>query len=282
MFPLETASPNEAFPHQTILIHILNNRSRMSTVAALIAPWVGFFAGLVAWFVVTHLRSGIINVTTTGDATNAVAGNITSWGTGFLMAIVLSYLFPAKWEPTGEVAVQRANKINGVLIGQSPGHTPGGSSPLRTENINASSEQQTVVDEEKGVAKSDAEPPSDPRPDTIVRTGNELVDFLETSHIQPMSAEEVRKATRLAVGFNVVFFVIAIVLVPFTLFGSSWVFTKAGFTGWCVVSFLWVWCSMIICVIWPVVESRKTIARIFGTLVFGRGRKGSEGVAVKE
>jgi Na+/proline symporter len=36
--------------------------SRMSTVAVLFSPWIGFGSGLIAWFVVTHLRSGAIKV----------------------------------------------------------------------------------------------------------------------------------------------------------------------------------------------------------------------------
>lgn len=34
---------------------------------------------------------------------------------------------------------------------------------------------------------------------------------------------------------------------------------KPFFSGWCVVSFIWVWASMTICVIYPVVESRNAV-----------------------
>lgn len=46
-------------------------------------------------------------------------------------------------------------------------------------------------------------------------------------------------------------------------------------------SFQWVWCSMIICVIWPVVESRVTIWRIMRGVVrdAGTGGKGKAGQA---
>jgi urea-proton symporter len=87
---------------------------RMSTRAVFFSPWAGFSAGLIAWFVVTQKRSGAITVTTTGDATNTVAGNVTSWGTGLLSAVVLSLVFPGKDESSDEGAVARANKINGT------------------------------------------------------------------------------------------------------------------------------------------------------------------------
>ena len=70
---------------------------RMSTVAAIAAPWIGLICGLIAWFVTTWQRSGSITVETTGNTINAVAGNITSWGVGFLMSIALTLAFPAKY-----------------------------------------------------------------------------------------------------------------------------------------------------------------------------------------
>jgi hypothetical protein len=200
----------------------------MSTLAVLLSPWIGFFSGLIAWFVVTHLRSGAINVTTTGDATNAVAGNITSWGAGFLASIVLSLVFPKKFESADEEHIKRANKINGV----SPqARSPGTATPAEPSGV--------LRDEKDADDKHDSEEPaSNPAPDTLVRTGNEIVDFLEASHIEPMDPAEVKKATRLAVGFNVLFLVVAILFVPFLLFGGSWIFPRRMFIGWCVVSFI--------------------------------------------
>ena len=38
---------------------------RMSTMAAILAPWLGLLFGMIAWFVTTSKRSGEISVTTT-------------------------------------------------------------------------------------------------------------------------------------------------------------------------------------------------------------------------
>lgn len=244
--------------------------SRMSTVAVLFSPWIGFFSGLVAWFVVTHLRSGEINVMTTGDATNAVAGNVTSWGTGLLMAVLLTFLFPRKFESNDEGHIARANTINGIAPDRNS--TSQSSSP----HPRSSGIAGEKVDEMSGDPENNKQQPSsNPAPDTIVKTGNEIVDFLETTHVQPMDPAEVKRATRLAVGFNILFAVVAILFVPFLLFGGEWNFSRNAFVGWCVVSFLWVWCSMVICVIWPVVESRETIWKIAKGIVrdFGGSAK---------
>lgn len=73
--------------------------------------------------------------------------------------------------------------------------------------------------------------------------------------MEPMDPHLVQKSERLAIGANLIFFCIAIILVPFTLFGTKYIYGRSFFTGWVVVSFIWVWTSMTICVIYPVVES---------------------------
>ena len=190
------------------------------------------------------------------------------------MAVILTYAFPKKWESTDEVSVARANKINGVGVA--------------APNAVTRKEEGRLAESEKPAGESSdiekngmqIEPESSSQPSTVVPTGNAIIDFLEASHIAPMDPSEVRKATRLAYGFNILFLLVAVLIVPFTLFGSSWEFSRAGFTGFCVVSFMWVWVSMVICVIWPVVESWGTIVGISKGVVrdLGKGRKkGSEG-----
>lgn len=219
--------------------------SRMSTIATVAAPWIGFAFGFTAWLVVTHLRSGSITVATTGIPINAVAGNIASVMTGLIFALVLSFIFPGKFTSTSPADIDRSNKIKGLAsyAAETPNST----------DVETGGAASATNDSEKHEIQ-----PTVP----VEGTGNELVDYLSSSHIEPMDPVAVRKATRIAVIFNVVFVLVAALLVPYTLFGSQWIFTRAGFKGWCVVSFIWVWVSMIICVIWPLVESRGTISRI--------------------
>ncbi|KAK3074964.1 urea permease [Teratosphaeriaceae sp. CCFEE 6253] len=163
------------------------------------------------------------------------------------MAVVLSLVFPGKYSSTDARHIARSNKIQGI---STPRAVAAAGSPAETAESPVSKEH----DGEK-VGPSPVEPPSAPEPESFVPTGNEIVDFLEAKTMEPMDPEEVKKATRLAVGANLVFFFIAIILVPFTLFGSRYIYSKSFFTGWVVVSFIWVWTSMTICVIYPVVES---------------------------
>jgi len=241
---------------------------RVSTTAVRFAPWIGLALGLTAWLVTTSTRSGAISVLTTGDPINAVAGNIASSAGGALAALVLTLLFPNDFDPTDPDHVARSHKINGIRL-----------SPPRAKEPNSTTTTTTI----SGTCKHH-QPHSTPLPDpkTTIPTGNEVVDFLEAKQIEPMDPLLVKRGERLAAVGIASFFVVAVAVVPFTLFGTHYVFSKPAFTGWVVVSFLWVWVSMLVCVVWPVVESAGAL-RDIGKGVWadlmgrGRGRKGVGG-----
>ncbi|GIK06309.1 hypothetical protein Aspvir_001956 [Aspergillus viridinutans] len=201
---------------------------RMSTVAAIVAPWLGFVCGIVVWFVTAMKRSGALNVETTGDGTNAVAGNLASFGVGIISAVVLSYLFPQKYP---------------CVDAQAPG----------IEGV-APTPQEDTVQPSKAVGGYEKATPAPAK--------NEIVEFLQDKQIEPLDPILVRKAERLAQGASIVFILIAVILVPFTLFGTSYVYSKQFFTGWVVVSLIWIWASVIICVVYPVVESAGALKDI--------------------
>ena len=104
-----------AFPIALVLLW-----QRMSKVATIAAPWLGLGFGLVAWLVCTTKRSGAINVLSTGEPKNALAGNVLSLMTGLLSAVVLSFVFPAKYSSTDPEAIVRASKIRGTNIASAP------------------------------------------------------------------------------------------------------------------------------------------------------------------
>jgi urea-proton symporter len=225
--------------------------NKMSTVATVASPWIGLCCGLIGWFVTTSKRSGSISVTSTGDVTNAVAGNICSWGTGAVMAVTLSYIFPAKYTSTDPAHVARSNKINGIA--PSPE-----SEPQRIHSVDIESREKSPG-RNSSDNRASGDIMSSEAPTTTVPTGNELVDFLEAKQMEPMDPVAAKTGQRIATIANLVYFFVAIILVPFTLFGTNYIFSKRFFTGWIVVSFIWVWVSMCICVVYPIVESRGAL-----------------------
>lgn len=45
------------------------------------------------------------------------------------------------------------------------------------------------------------------------------------------------------------------------LYGSGYIFSKPFFTGWVIVGIIWIFCSFLGVGLFPVFESRKTLAR---------------------
>lgn len=226
---------------------------RMSTTAAVVAPWVGQACGLMAWFITSWKRSGAVSIATTGNTVNAVAGNITCWGVGFLLSIVLTLLFPAQYSSTDPRHIERSNKIQGI---STPAASSSPSPPSHDDNDTSPPPEKPSG---KTVPSEPNQPTTSPSPTSPIPTGNEIIDYLTTAQTRPMDPALVKKGERLAITANALFFALAIILVPFTLFGTNYIYSRAFFTGWCVVSFLWIWCSMCICVVYPVVESTGSL-----------------------
>jgi hypothetical protein len=199
----------------------------MSTVAAVGAPWIGFLCGLVVWFVTTWKRSGVIDVATTGDVTNALAGNLASFGVGFIMAVALTFAFPKKH------ASPKMTSLAGI-----PAET---ASHEETTKASEAKEQVSTSNTADEIAI-----PASAR--------NELVDYLESNNTEPMDPVLAKRGERIAWAANGIFIFGAVILVPFTLFGTGYIYSKSFFTGWVVVSFIWVWASVMICVVYPVVS----------------------------
>lgn len=82
-------------------------------------------------------------------------------------------------------------------------------------------------------------------------------------------AEETRKLNRAAIVariITVVMTLILLVLWPFPLYGTSYIFSKKFFTGWVVVGILWLMGSAFIVGLYPLWEGRSSMVHTFGSL----------------
>jgi hypothetical protein len=233
--------------------------SRISTVAAIAAPMIAFPIGLTAWFVTTHVRSGAITIATTGDLTNALAGSSCSCGSGVVLAILISFLCPQKYESDDPAHIARVNKIGGIstqIEGREmlPGDAPGKETPIDGETKTKIPETTQPSSRVSDIAPHDI-------------TGNEIVDFLTSNHIEPLDMVEYEKAKRLATWCCGTFFLLAIIAFPLGFTGSGYIFSKSAFEGWVVVSLIWLFFSASMCIIWPLWESRVELKEISIMLV---------------
>lgn len=102
---------------------------------------------------------------------------------------------------------------------------------------------------------------------TAVLSGEENTELV----LEQEKAEELRVLRRRNIGFVLVtvFVLFFLVLFPLPLYGTHYVFSKKFFTGYIVVTFIWVFFSVGVVTIYPIVESRDGI-RDFFSKVFGR------------
>lgn len=130
------------------------------------------------------------------------------------MAVILSYIFPAKHVSTDPRHIERHNRIQGISNDHSANESPGGEkSPAKDT-------------EQPGTSEPTTAPLTAPEAESFVPTGNEIVDMLEAKQMEPMDPILARKGERLAIGANVVFLLLAIILVPFTLFGTGYIYVS--------------------------------------------------------
>jgi hypothetical protein len=100
----------------------------------------------------------------------------------------------------------------------------------------------------------------------------------ETSQSQVELAEEERKlekAGKFARYLTISLALCLLILWPMPMFGSKYIFSKKFFTGWIVVGIIWLFCSAVGVVIFPIWEGRKTLARTTKAVIAelsGKGR----------
>ncbi|KAH7324212.1 urea active transporter [Stachybotrys elegans] len=95
--------------------------------------------------------------------------------------------------------------------------------------------------------------------------------ILELERVQEADWAAERKkldrAFKIASVTTVLLAVSLLVLWPMPLYGSGYIFSREFFTGWVVVGIIWIFCSFIAIVIYPLWESRVTLAKVISTML---------------
>jgi Na+/proline symporter len=73
--------------------------------------------------------------------------------------------------------------------------------------------------------------------------------------------KKLKRAGKISKTATVVMTLAFLVLWPMPMYGTGYIFSKPFFTGWVTVGIIWIFCSFIGVGLFPVFESRKTLAR---------------------
>lgn len=67
------------------------------------------------------------------------------------------------------------------------------------------------------------------------------------------------KAVTIGLVLTVIYFVVLFFLVPFSMYGQNYIFSKGFFIGWVVIMILWLMLAFLFIAIYPIFESRREI-----------------------
>ncbi|KAH3917376.1 hypothetical protein HBI56_118630 [Parastagonospora nodorum] len=216
---------------------------RKQTKAGAIAGCLsGLAAGLTAWLTTAKHYYGEITIETTGLSYPTLAGNLASIMTGLIVTTTISLIKPDNfdWEITRAI---NAVVVDGTL--QDGTVTPRDTSTPELSDSNEKKDATEVSAPPATHASQDELPP----------------------HLAPTAKEEddpktLRSAFKMACIFAFVLTFILDFLLPMPMFFSGYIFSKGFFTGWVVVSFIWVFASSAISCLLPLWETRDGLARL--------------------
>ncbi|KAL5120136.1 hypothetical protein ACEQ8H_001961 [Pleosporales sp. CAS-2024a] len=226
---------------------------KQTKVAAISGCVSGLSAGIIAWLSTAKQYYGEVTVETTGLLYPTLAGNLASIMTGLIVTTTISLIKPDNfdWEIT--------RSINALVVEGTP--QDGTVTPTRSSTAEASD-----AGEKKAASETSAPPVAPAAHDEL------------PEHLAPVGEEDdpkkLRSAFKMACISAFVLTFILDFLVPMPMFFSGYIFSKGFFTGWVVVSFIWVFASAAISCFLPIWETRDGLARLVKKMTadFGRNK----------
>ena len=212
----------------------------------------GLAAGLTAWLATAKSYYGEITVETTGMSYPTLAGNLAAIMTGLIVTTTITLIKPDDfdWEIT--------RAINAVVtdgVGDDDTHPP------PTPELCDSGEKKVAMDAQTQPA--------------AVAQAADLPPHLAPTLEEQDDPKTLRRAFKVACVSAFLLTFILDFLLPMPMFFSHYIFSKGFFTGWVVVSFIWVFASSAISCLLPIWETRGSFATLFRKM--GRdigGRRG--------
>ncbi|CAO0797362.1 unnamed protein product [Mucor circinelloides] len=194
--------------------------SKQSKLAAIVSPIFGFCAAVSTWLAVTKSMYGTITIETTSQNMPMMSGNLVALISPVFVTVIISLIKP--------------------------------------DNFNFDATRQIEVVDDTDVTTQVAgdfhEANNEVSPYTDAAAHNEkLVNTQE-------EIDSMNKSSRFAKISSLTLSLILFVLWPLPMFFSKYVFSKSFFTGWVVVSIIWVFMSTFAVGVYPVYEARHTIA----------------------
>ncbi|KAJ7485761.1 solute symporter family transporter [Mycena latifolia] len=196
--------------------------------------WIGFICGIAAWLATAKGFGGSVDVTTTGGVYEQLAGNAGSFFIAAIISLSATFLFPDDFD------FEITRRMNA----------------FQPEDADAVGHVAKQLDETSSDEKVS---PSGKADAFAVDSSLEKGDGV---HVQNDASDPVLyKDFVLSVWLTIGLFVLLCIFVP-AMMVIPRIWSKAGFTFYIVLAFLWTFLAAFIVVIYPLWESRGALARI--------------------
>lgn len=221
----------------------------------------GLCAGLTAWLVEAKVYYGELTVTTTGASYPTLAGNMAAVLTGLILTVVVSYIKPDDFD----WAITRG--INKVTEAATPATDR---ESLEQNQVEASDPEKKTSSAPHTSIVSNLAPHS-----TLPTILHEDAEELEDQAIME-DPTRLKGAFRFACISATILTLLMDFIIPLPMFLSHYIFSKGFFTGWVVVSFIWVFFALVTCALLPIWEAMGFFRDFWKEVWEGRKvRKGS-------
>ncbi|KAJ9264595.1 hypothetical protein DTO212C5_7098 [Paecilomyces variotii] len=224
---------------------------QQSAAAATIAPILGLASGIAVWLGTAYAYAGELTVMSTEAQLPCLWGALTSTFSSAIYSVIITYIKVQyiHIKPTSPLSIH-ANTQQPFFI--------------MTTNAHASYQPQNfdwrvflLLNE---VKDSDSEDSSSTGPEAT----NRIADTQDLDSVQhPYPPEELNRMKRagiIASIFSVIVGLVTWVVWPLPLY-RDYIFTKSFFSGWTVVSEIWLFFCLLVASVYPIVDGRDVLLK---------------------
>lgn len=226
---------------------------KANEMGCVVGAVAGFFAGIAAWLATTAgLNNRVINVVTSGGDYEMLAGNLASIGTGGVIALVWSICDPADFNFDITRAINKPHHGDLARSFSTGIQSPRGSSEKQ--------KNQEVTEAEAHVVEHE--------------TRSETPQYSDNNSHKDLDPVQLHNAFKFAAWSSIILLFIMIIAIPLPLFFAQTIYGVRGLEAWVVIGIIWVFCSFIAVVLYPLWESREALVMVGRGLlkdIFGGG-----------
>ncbi|KAK6204513.1 urea transport protein [Scheffersomyces amazonensis] len=224
---------------------------RQTAIATFASPIIGLIAGLTVWLTTAKHYYGNISITSTGGQLPCLFGSLTALLLPGVLSIIISLTIkPHKFDWKKLKEVDLIVKENDKSSTSSAAESIAEEEEEEEQTIIKEKQEYNVTVETGSQQDSDSKEFDDPIVSEPAKGSEELTE------------KELDFWIKVATGAAIFVLLITWVIWPLPLY-RDWIFSRAYFKGYVVVSLIWLYSTLLIVGIAPIIAGRSSIAKVF-------------------